>query len=324
MLSDGTLDDAGIRARAVSDQGTGGDDVILATNYTDIITSGAGNDTITAGSGDDTIVYTSGDDVIRGNKDNRGFDTLDLSNYAAADVSFRLSGDDVFVTTPDGMITLEDQVKNELGNLNSNIEQIIFSDGTLDEAGIRARGLADQVTSGDDSVTGSNLSDTISSGAGNDTITANGGDDTITYTSGNDVITGGNTQSNSGFDTLDLSQYAAADITFRSNGAHVYVTTPDGEITLDNQVLYAIGDPRSNIERVIFSDGELDEAGILAQTTIISGTAGDDALVGTGLNDVISSGAGNDSINAGTGDDTIIYTSGNDTIDGFTLSLIHI
>jgi Ca2+-binding RTX toxin-like protein len=293
--------------------GTTGDDTITGTSQADVISGGAGDDTIIAGAGDDTIIYTSGNDKIEDSGNGGAFDTLDLSQYAAADVSFRIVGHDTFIDTPDGVIELDYQVRNVLGSTKSNIEQIIFSDGTLDEAAIKARALGDQGTAGDDIVTGSIQADVISSGAGNDTIIAGGGDDTIIYTSGNDKIE--DSGNGGAFDTLDLSQYAAADVSFRIVGHDVLIDTPDGVIELDYQVRNVLGSTKSNIEQIIFSDGTLDEAAIKARALGDQGTAGDDIVTGSIQADVISSGAGNDIIFAGGGDDTIIYTSGNDKIE---------
>ncbi len=316
IFSDGTLDEAGIADRAIADQATSGDDVITGSYVSDTISSGAGNDVINASSGDDTIIYTSGNDVITGHGTiNYGNDTLDLSKYTADQVSFRIVGHDVFIDTPDGTIELDYQVRYDVGHSRSNIENIIFSDGTLDEAGIADRAIADQATSGDDVITGSYVSDTISSGAGNDVIDASSGDDTIVYTSGNDVITGHGTI-NYGNDTLDLSKYTADQVSFRIDGFDVLIDTPDGTIELDYQVRYDVGHSRSNIENIIFSDGTLDEAGIASRAIADQATAGDDVITGSYVSDTISSGAGNDVINAASGDDTIVYTSGNDVITG--------
>ncbi|MCP4888741.1 MAG: calcium-binding protein, partial [Planctomycetaceae bacterium] len=220
--------------------GTTGNDVINGTSDRDIISSAEGNDTIFASGGDDTIIYASGNDVIENG--NTGSDTLNLSAFAAGDVSFRVSGHDVLVATPDGEIELDYQVRYEIGNAKSNIETILFSDGSLDEAGIKARALSDPSTPGDDTVYGTIQNDIITDGVGNDTIYGQNGDDTIIYASGNDVIENGNT----GSDTLDLSQYAAADVSFRVVGHDVFITTPDGEIELDYQVRYEIGNAKSN------------------------------------------------------------------------------
>ncbi|SDZ44095.1 Hemolysin-type calcium-binding repeat-containing protein [Jannaschia faecimaris] len=166
--------------------GTAGDDNIAGTNNDDVIHGGTGNDTIVGNLGDDHIIYSGGDDFI--GRSNRGNDTLDLSAYAATDVTFSIAGHDVLIETPDGTIELEYQVRYELGNAQSNIKEIVFADGTLDAAGIQGRALADQGTVGDDFVTGSYQDDTIISGLGDDTIRSNSGDDLIVYEGGNDFV----------------------------------------------------------------------------------------------------------------------------------------
>ena len=295
--------------------GTSGDDTVTGTNDSELITAGAGNDTINAASGDDTISYHSGDDVILGYNENHGTDTLDLSQYASDEVSFRVGGLDIFIDTPDGTIELDQQVRYDTGHTRSNIEAILFSDGSLDEAGIRDRATDDQATDGDDAITGTGHSDTIPGSEGNDTITAGAGDDTITYASGDDVILGYN--SNHGTDTLDLSQYTSDQVSFTVSGLDVLITTPDGQITLQRQVQYDLGHNRSNIENIVFADGALDEAGIRDRAVADQTSTGDDLIQGSSYSDTISAGSGDDSISAGGGDDTIVYMSGNDVIYGY-------
>ncbi|SDZ44113.1 hypothetical protein SAMN05444004_114116 [Jannaschia faecimaris] len=173
-------------------------------------------------------------------------------------MSFSVSGHNVIVTTPDGTVELDYQVRYGIGNTRSNIEEIIFSDGTLDEAGIHGRAISDQGTAGDDAVTGSYQNDTIEAGLGDDTIRAHSGDDFVFYGGGNDVIH----RSNAGFDTLDLSGYQAAEVSFSVDGHDVLIQTADGTIELDYQVRYDLGDSRLNIEEIVFADATLDEIGI--------------------------------------------------------------
>lgn len=192
VFSDGTLDEAGIKDRALADQSTDGDDVITGSyNQSDIISSGSGNDTISANGGNDTIIYDSGDDTIMGHKSNYGDDTLDLSKYTADQVSFTAGWFSVVIDTPDGSITLHYQTRYELGHQRSNIENIVFSDGTLDEAGIRERSISDQATTGDDVVSGTIFGDVYNTGTGNDTITGRGGADVFEFATGDgqDIIT---------------------------------------------------------------------------------------------------------------------------------------
>lgn len=297
--------------------GTGGDDTLTGTSGADIISSGAGDDMIVAGSGDDTIYYTSGDDVIKGHKSNYGNDTLDLSQYTADQVSFRIVAHDVFIDTPDGTIELDYQVRYAIGHARTNIENIVFSDGTLNDAAIRARAIADQTSAGDDIVTGSFQADTISSGAGNDTIYAGSGDDTIIYTSGDDTIIGNNTGYNYGNDTLDLSQYTADQVSFRIVQHDVFIDTPDGSIELDYQVRNELGDARLNIENIVFSDGTLDEAGIAARAIADQASSDNDVITGSFQSEVITGGAGNDTLSGVSGNDTFAFVVG-DGLDQIT------
>ena len=279
IFADGTLDEAGIRARAVMDQSTAGDDAIVATKY------------------DDLISYDGGNDTILGDINNFGNDTLDLSQYNADQVSFNNLGSDMIITTPDGIITLTYQVLTNIGHQRSNIENIIFADGSLDDAAIRERAIADQNTAGDDVTT---------AGAGDDTIVYQGGDDTIV---GNLL--------NHGNDTLDLSQYNADQVSFVNDGNDIVISTPDGSIRLDAQIARSLDHYHSNIENLIFADGTLDEAGIRARAVMDQSTTGDDTIVTTKFDDVIDAGIGNDIITMGTGADIIELDFG-DGVDTMT------
>lgn len=314
------------QASAAQTVGSSASEVINGTASANVIASGGGNDTLAAGAGDDRINYTSGNDLILGNTSiNYGNDTLDFRRYKMADVHFTVSGHDVQVTTPDGTVTLQYQVRYEYGNARSNIESILFSDGTLNEAGIKERALADQATAGHDLITGTIQADVLFGLAGNDTLAAAGGNDTLYFNSGQDVILGATTF-NTGQDTLDLSQYSAASVKFKVIGHDVVVTTPDGTIRLEYQVRYAFGHERSNIEQIIFSDGTLNEAGIKGRALADQGTVGNDVITGTSLNDVLNGQAGNDTITGGAGSDVFVFGvgAGKDRITDFSLTADHI
>ncbi len=314
-------------AAATQYLGSASADTLTGAGAANLFASGSGNDTITSAGGNDTILYTSGNDVIVGNgTKNTGFDTLVLSKYASNQVTFSIAGEhDVLVTTPDGIVELDYQARYVVGDANNNIEQIIFSDVTLDEVAIRSRALGDQSTSGNNSIQGSIQGDLILDGAGNDTIKAAGGDDTIVYDSGNDLIVGTNVSLNTGFDTLDLGNYAASDVTFDVNVYDVLITTPDGIIELDYQVRNDIGHARSNIENILFSDGSLNEAGIRARAVADQGTTGNDTVSGTAFADRVAGGIGNDSLSGNAGNDTFVFATGDgddqitDFVDGSDL-----
>ncbi|OOY18675.1 hypothetical protein BMI86_20015 [Thioclava sp. DLFJ5-1] len=142
----GSLDAGQIKSVSVTGQQSAGDDEIIGTRLNDMIAGGLGNDTIAARFGDDVIFYEGGNDVILGYQErNSGTDTLVLSQYSSDQVSFSRSGNyDTLITTPDGTIRLEYQMRYEVGHERGNIEAIVFSDGVLDAQGIadRTNGLA--------------------------------------------------------------------------------------------------------------------------------------------------------------------------------------
>lgn len=194
--------------------GTAASETIAGTATDDIVAAGGGDDSIVAGAGNDRIIFTSGNDVIHGDGENTGADVLDLRRFASSDVSFVLDGTDVLIETPDGVIRLEAQVLHDLGHENSNIEEIIFADSSLDEETIRWRVLADQISVEDDVVQGTEFADYIYTDAGSDAVFGNGGDDwlegaegpdSLSGGSGNDTISGG-----SGDDSLTGGQGADA------------------------------------------------------------------------------------------------------------------
>ncbi|WP_424832996.1 hypothetical protein [Ruegeria sp.] len=318
LFADGSLDYQSIRERAVSDQSTNADDTIQGTGLDDMIIDAGGNDTITASNGDDTVVYESGDDVIRGSNYNQGNDTLDLSKYSADQVTFTNGGHHIFIDTPDGRITLDAQNTFDIGHERTNIETIVFSDGTLDELGIRERAIADHSTTGDDVVRGTGRGDLIIDAGGNDVINADSGDDTIVYASGDDFIYG--RKYNQGNDTLDLSKYSADQVTFNNVGLDVIVQTPDGQITLQNQTAVDVGHAWTNIETILFSDGSLDDTGIRGRAVSDQKTNGDDTIRGTLFDDLLDGGEGNDTLIGGSGADTFVFAAdfGNDSVSDFT------
>lgn len=152
---------------------------------------------------------------------NTGFDTLDLGNYAASDVTFDVNVYDVLITTPDGIIELDYQVRNDIGHARSNIENILFSDGSLNEAGIRARAVADQGTTGNDTVSGTAFADRVAGGIGNDSLSGNAGNDTFVFATGD-----GDDQITDFVDGSDLIEFAGltfADLTITQSGSSTLI-----------------------------------------------------------------------------------------------------
>lgn len=259
-FSDGTvLDYQDISDCVLADSlsfGAGGSELLNGTSGADRVDGLAGDDTLVGARGNDTLVFRSGNDVIRGSgTENYGNDVLDLRAFSYDDVTFSISGHDVVIETISGSVRLEYQVRYEVGHERSNIESIRFADGiVISEAQVKARALSDQSSDGSDSIVGTIQADTFYDGLGNDTISGGGGNDVFVFHAGNDVIVGRLT-ANAGFDTLDLSDFTADELTFSASGYDVLVSTPVGTIRLEYQSRYAIGHERGNIESILLADG---------------------------------------------------------------------
>ncbi|PDS40425.1 hypothetical protein CO662_36420 [Rhizobium anhuiense] len=356
-FADGTVwDETEISRRYVADQQTSGNDTIWGTNLSDLATGGAGSDTLITYSGNDrlvggvgndrleggegTDVYSydagDGDDVIfdyRGSRDN----VLEIgAGIVATDVVFsRLASDSndmkLAFNTMSGSIVLDNQLWGDAG-----IEFIRFADGTVWNATqIAARYVADQQTSGDDTIWGTDLSDLAIGGAGNDTLVTYGGNDRLVGGVGNDRLEGGDGTDVYAYNAGDgddvIFDYrgsrdnvlefgagiAATDVVFSRvasdlNDMKLAFNTMSGSIVLDNQLW---GD--AGIEFIRFADGTVwNQTQIAARYVADQQTSGDDIIWGTDLSDLAIGGAGNDTLVTYGGNDRLVGGVGNDRLEG--------
>ncbi|MBY5420928.1 calcium-binding protein, partial [Rhizobium leguminosarum] len=357
QFADGTVwEETELSRRYVADQTTDGDDTISGTGLSDIATGGAGNDTILTYGGNDRLVggvgndrlegaegtdvyaYNAGDgdDVIfdyRGSRDN----VLEFgAGIAATDVVFsRVANDlnDMKLTfgTMSGSVVLDSQLWSDAG-----IEFVRFTDGTVwNEAQIAARYVADQQTTGDDIIWGTDLSDVANGGAGNDTILTYGGNDRLVGGVGNDRLEGAEGADVYAYNAGDgddvIFDYrgsrdnvlefgagiAATDVVFSRvandlNDMKLTFGTMSGSVVLDGQLW---GD--AGIEFIRFADGTVwNQTQIAARYVADQQTTGDDIIWGTDLSDVANGGAGNDTILTYGGNDRLVGGVGNDRLEG--------
>ena len=146
--------------------GGDGNDVLTSGSGTDVLLGGAGNDTLTAGAGNDTLdgglgsdtfVFSAGfgQDVLNQNDNSAGrVDVVKFTDLASTDVqSFERVGSNLVLSFKNGdRLTLNNYYYSESW-WEYKINQIQFTDGSWDQATIKAKTVT-QGTTGNDSIAG--------------------------------------------------------------------------------------------------------------------------------------------------------------------------
>ena len=197
-----------------------GDDIVYGGDGNDTITNFGGNDYIDGGAGDDTIKSTAStsnptNETLVGGTGNDYFEDKDAGDetfifnlgdgndliynrggndtirfgagITQENIKFHGEGSDLFITFKDTTDSI--QIKSFVNSSSYRIENFEFSDGTLLTSDYVMSHLVTEGTSGDDTITGTNASETIYGYAGNDTINSGSGDDIVYGGDGNDIIT---------------------------------------------------------------------------------------------------------------------------------------
>ena len=331
--------------------GTSGPDTITGYASDDVLTGLGGDDTLSGNAGADSYLYFAGDgsDTIIEGISTADTDVLRFGpGIAPAEVSLKRSRigsvDDLLVDLASGGARI--RVTNQFFGDEVDpygVERIEFYDGTIwDRATIRAGVLA--ATSGADELIGFSGDDSIDGLAGNDLIEGAAGNDTLRGGAGGDFVVGGLGDDTflfnlgdgedifsdkygpaafpgGGFDTLLLGPgITPANVTATKTINNELNLRVDGTSDLVRLSQYFADDA---IERIQFGDGSVWTPETVAAMFPITGTAGNDSLVGTGLPDTINAlagqdtvygGAGNDSIDGGTGTDHLYGEAGNDLL----------
>jgi Ca2+-binding RTX toxin-like protein len=220
-------------------QPTTGNDVILGTPGNDVLTGGAGNDTICGNGGDDTFIGGAGSDALIGGM---GEDTLVYSDNPVASVNVDLNA-----------------------QTSSGDAKIFGIDNVIG-------------TSGNDTLTGNALSNTLVGGPGNDTILGNGADDGLSGGPGNDTLNGGD-----GVDTVGYGGTVAVKVSLATTAAQ--------------NTVGAGTDTISNVENLVGSNGN----------DTLTGSNGINRVDGGEGNDTVAGLGGNDTLKGGVGVDTVTY-----------------
>lgn len=253
-----------------------GNDTVVGSAANNQIIGGAGNDTIDGGAGSDSLFGGDGSDVLTGGS---GGDVLDggagtdRASYTAdtANLVINLAGNSASggSATGDSFVSIE--------NVSTG--------------------------SGNDSIIGSAVSNTLSGGAGNDVIDGGAGNDTLLGGDGDDSLTGG-----AGNDTLDGG--AGTDLaSYADQTVALSINLTSGAVAGGT----AAGDNLISIESIATGAGNDALTGNFANNTL-DGGAGDDVISGEGGNDIIRGGAGNDTMSGGSGADAFDGGAGTDLV----------
>nr|WP_272490884.1 tandem-95 repeat protein [Mesobacterium pallidum] len=341
-------------------EGGAGDDIITGNSDANLLVGNGGNDTLDAGSGDDTLDGGAGDDSLAGGNGQNSYlfsagfgqDTLYDYGYdseivfdatlAPADIRVEQAGSDLILH----VIGTEDRITILYGATYSDLEQVVFDDGTtwtkaeMIAAVVAGTGVvvasseaADTITgtpgadsldgmgggdsidglAGDDTLVGGTGADTVTGGTGDDLLTDEGGDDTYLYAlgDGSDRI-----EDAGGIDRLAFGPgIAPADVTVTQIGG-TDILLRIGTDTQDRiTIAGAWDDPARAIETVAFDDGtSWSHADLVALA--LSGSAGPEVQIGSALADTVDGLGGDDRIEGRAGDDSLLGGSGSDTLSG--------
>jgi len=350
--------------------GTGGDDTITGTSMRDWIRGGPGDDILDGRSGNDTYLYARGDghDTITDGIHNGNDDRLIFEDINPDAITIMRDGTDITLDLAESAPGAGDAGSVHLGSqfniyFGRGVETIIFADGTSwsqqdvrNMMALEGGGFATHLGfAGDDVIFGrAGSDDYIIGGAGDDTLHAVGGDNVIDGGTGDDVLHAGTGvdsfvfRAGDGvndiidFDTIQdrivLDGVDLTDISFYqySNGAQIFLA--DGTdfffqdltgaslgdftfIDMDGNAL-VLPEPEPTNGLITGTDGDDSLVGSSSQGNHIIGGDGDDFLHGEGGDNLLDGGTGNDFMRSGSGQDTFVFRlgDGQDVLENFDIT----
>jgi Ca2+-binding RTX toxin-like protein len=230
------------------------------------IRGGIGNDTLSGGAGDDTLSGMGGADSIDGGA---GDDTLEVLGYS----------DHYLISRTGGKVMMVNTIAGERLTL-SGIEKVVFLDGVKNMADL----LLNQVSDGDDFLTGTDGDDTIDGLTGADNMSGGLGDDTYVVDNAGDIA---NEVAGQGTDT--------ANVAFKAAGTYVLGAN------IENASVTAAANVAVNL-----TGNEL--------ANKLVGNAAANTLTGGAGNDTLDGGAGGDKLIGGVGDDVYKVDAAGDVV----------
>ncbi|WP_442579671.1 beta strand repeat-containing protein [Mesorhizobium sp. ASY16-5R] len=260
--------------------GSGFDDTLKGTNSTNSLIGGAGKDTIFGLGGDDNLFGQDGDDVLNGGA---GADAL--SGGLGSD---RATYENATAGIIAALLSPATNTGEAAGDTFTSIENLTGS-------------------AFDDTLKGTNSTNSLIGGAGGDAVFGLGGDDNLFGQDGNDMLNGGlGADALSGGLGSDRATYENA--TAGIVAALLSAATNTGE---------AAGDTFTSIENLTGSGFDDTLKGTNSTNSLIGGggkdtifgLGGDDNLFGQDGDDVLNGGTGADALSGGAGTDRATYES---------------
>ncbi len=323
LFADGAqLTRADVRARALAEMATPGDDTVDGFRVADTIDGGAGDDLLRGSTGGDLYLFGPGsgqDRIEEGDRANNGLDGDDAialsEGVARDDVAFTRRGADLVLTlsTGDSLTVL----KHFTSSVH-RIESVRFADDSaLSRAEIDALAVAAQETPGDDTVLGSAGPDVVTAGPGDDLLRAEDGDDVYVFERGDgrDVIE--ESASNLGVAENDVLKLGAGvapeDVSLSRDGDDLtlWLGGDDRVVIRDQFKPFSFYGSWSDVETIEFADGAVwSDRFVRAQLLDQAATDGDDHVKGFFTADTLAGGRGDDTLEGSTGGDLYLYDRG--------------
>lgn len=299
---------------------------------------GRGNDTLSGSGGNNTYYYNLGDGTDRiidtsAELDDAGNPVLNRlvfgQGISPADLQLGVGSLKISVGAEvNDIIHIEGMNPDDV-YAQHPIDLFEFADGSvLSYAQLLERGFDLHGTSGNDTLSGTNIADRLDGLQGNDTLAGKAGGDTYRFGrgGGSDMVADGDSTAGMG-DILSISaEVTPADIRLRRSGNHLIVSIAG---TVDSITLrdYLIGGANA-VETLRFeADGTIWNLAAVKLMLLhggdgadnllgydsddwLDGNGGDDRLYGGAGNDTLTGGPGNDYLQGDAGDDRYLYASG--------------
>ncbi|MFS2036833.1 calcium-binding protein [Polaromonas sp. CT11-55] len=278
------------------------------------------NTRMTGASGRDTYIYEQGSGEVHITDPGGGTVRFGSGISTAATLGLDAGSLVIRLGNQGDMIHLENFDPTDAEGFWS-VQRLEFDGSVLSLEDLLDQGFDLSGTSDADTITGTSVTDRILAGAGDDVLQGGEGDDTLDGGAGSDVYL---FSRGDGFDTVNEDDstagnvdtirfdetVAVSDVRVSREGLNLYLSM-DGS-TDRIEIGNWFGEGADTVEQVEFADGTIwSKADLEARLpTAITGTEGDDQLIGSGAFETLEGLSGNDVLSGGAGNDVYLFKRG--------------